>query len=192
MDSARLAILHNSAQTAIDERDAQANELKYLEYPSTRPHGWVPAINPDIRTDEDSDDDIDDEDHDGYNALNPGATDAPLSQRFETHLQQSESGTNPALEAMFGNTKLQRLTSRSAMLQNRKPRGRPRKQDKSASGSRLQNGSMSQQINGITLKSGTKNPALNSLKGVAERTGGMVTFGALVAENMVPGRIQVT
>ena len=195
LDPIKLQLLQATAQEKIDARDAEALQLKYSCYPSTRPLGWVPTTQPMIETDEDNDFDNDnnDEDLDYYNAAD-GQQNHPktqLSQHFEQHLLQTEAGPNPMLNVMFGNTTTEQLQSRSGLLQQKKRRGRPRKSEKSSSGGRLPNGNMHQQLNGTTLDRQAHGPTLKALKDVTLRTAGIVTAAGLISNNMMPGRIQV-
>ena len=197
VDQVRLQVLLTSAKDKIEARNAQALELKYACYPTTRPLGWAPASHPLIDTDDDQDhqdEDNDDGDNDYYNAFDEQRQSSvqPLSQHFEEHLLQCEGGQNPSLNVLFGQSTVERLKARSNLLQQRRGRGRPRKNHKSSSGGRLPNGKMAQQMNGMTLDRHVQGPTNTALKGVTERTGGLVTAQTLVSENIIPGRIQVS
>ena len=194
LDPVRLQILQTNAQEKIEARDAQALEMKHACYPTTRPPGWAPTTQPLIETDVEGDDiHDDDEDNDHYNAYDPERqqTFPPLSQQFEHHLQQTEATNHTGLEVLFGQTKCNQLIARSELLKQRRPRGRPRKADKSSSGGRLPSGQMSQQVNGFTLDRHANGPTKSALKGITERCGTLITPQTLVSHNLIPGRIQV-
>ena len=197
-DPVRLHGLQTTAQEKIEARDAQALELKFTCYPTTRPPGWEPTTQPQIDTDDENDlhqhEHEGDTDYDHYNASvnnNSGARDN-LSQHFQDHLLQAEARPNPGLNVMFGHSQMERLSAKSALLQQRRRRGRPRKGEKSSSGGRLPNGFMSQQLNGMTLHRHALGPTHAALKGVTERCGGLLTPEALVTHNIIPGRIHVS
>ena len=196
-DPIRLQVLQTAAQDKLDARDAQALELKYTCYPSTRPQGWAPTTQPLIDTDDDNDLRVseceDDCDYDGYNAANSqqSSSNNQFSQQFQEHLQETQSLPNPALDVMFGKTTMERVKCRAALLQQHQRRGRRRKGEKSSSGGRLPNGKMSLQINGMTLDRPLEGPTKSALKGVTERCGGLVTVEGLVSQNLIHGRIQV-
>ena len=197
LDPIRLQVLQTTAQDKIDARDAQALELKYTCYPSTRPQGWAPTTQPLIDTDDNDDRRVseleDDCDYDGYNASNNQhfSSNNQLSQHFQEELKQSEAAPNPALDIMFGKSTTERLNYRSELLQQSQRRGRRRKGDKSSSGGRLPNGKMSLQINGMTLARPVEGPTKSALKGVTQRCGGLVTVEGLVSQNLIHGRLQV-
>ena len=91
---------------------------------------------------------------------------------------------------MFGHTTVERLKLRSALLAKRQPRGRRKKSEKAASGSRLSSGVLSQQVDGMTLM--RDNKPIMPLKGLAARVGRALTYEDLVSNNMMAGRIQVS
>ena len=193
-DPVRLDMLQHTAREKIEARDAQALELKYACYPSTRPQGWAPATQQLIDTDEDAENNINDDDDDYYNAYgdqNHGSVPTQLSQHFQEHLAKSEAANNPPLNSLFGQSLMERVNARAALLQERRRPGRPKKADKSSSGGRLPNGKMSQQLNGTTLDRHVLGPSPAALKGVTERCGGIITPQVLVNNNIIPGRIQV-
>ena len=191
LDPVRLQTLQTAARERIDARDAQALEMKYACYPTTRPAGWAPTTQPLIETDDEKNDELDDNDDDYYNAYdnNRQPSFPPLSQHFQDQLNQADTG--PGLQVMFGQAQMERIKLRSALLEQRPQRGRPRKADKSSSGGRLPNGKMSQQINGMTMDRQANGPTASALKGVTERCGGLITPQNLVSQNIIPGRIQV-
>ena len=130
-DPVRLQTLQATAKTKIDERDAEALELKYSCYPSTRPPGWVDSTQPLIDTDDNNEyghnDHDDDCDNDYYNASGFQQGPQHLSQHFQQHLLHTESGPNPDLNNLFGHSKMERLEAKSELLQQKRRRGRPRK-----------------------------------------------------------------
>ena len=103
-----------------DDRDAEALELKYSCYPSTRPPGWVDSIQPLIDTDDNNEyghnDQDDDCDHDFYNASGFQQGPQHLSQHFEQHLLQTVRSPNPDLNVLFGHSQMERLQAKSALL----------------------------------------------------------------------------
>ena len=165
-------------------RDNQALELKYINYPAVRPLGWEPPL-PVLHSDEE---------HDG--ALESDgefvhATEDQIPSEFETQLGLAQANGNPYLDKLFGNTLSDQVRTKFTMLEQRK-RGRPRKADKSSSGARMSNGSMYQQVNGMTLASHARAPSTNALKGVQQRVGGMVSYSNLLQTGAIPGRVQVS
>ena len=176
----KLAILEAKALQDIQDLKNDACELKYLTYPETRPFGWEPPQ-------KDFDDDVDEDDdryHDDFFALHS------RSQQLDEHLQMAETGGNPRIEALFGKTMAERLMLRGDLISQRK-RGRPRKSEKSASGTLGPGNELTQQVNGSSLKRQANGPSKHALKGVQQRTGGLVNFGSLVQNNVLPGRILV-
>ena len=193
LDLSRVDALHNSAQEKLEARDAQARELKYTCFPCTRPPGWTPQIVDDIDTGGEGYAQGEIGDHEDSEYLHGPPVQknlqSQLSQRFETHLQETEAGANPRLEALFGRSLVERLKARSVLLQERRPRGRPKKSEKSASGSRLPSGQLAQQLDGMTLA--RLDQSIPPLKGLKARVGGALTVEALVANNVLAGRLQV-
>ena len=144
-----------------------------MAHPSTRPQDWQPTHN-----DMDADDDGDE-------------LGAPTdTQTLAHHMFMAESGTNPQLEALFGKAIVERIRLKSDLLAKRKP-GRPKKNEKSSSGALGPSGVLSQQLNGSSLPKIAKGPSKAALKGVQQRTGGLVDFGTLVHSNTIPGHILV-
>ena len=84
---------------------------------------------------------------------------------------------------------MEKLKARSALLQDRRPRGRPKKSEKSASGSRLESGQLAQQVDGMTLARNAQ--AIPPLKGLKARVGNALTMDTLISNNVLAGRIQV-
>ena len=178
----KLAALEAKAMQDIQDLKSEANELKFHTYPETRPFGWEPAQN----------DIDDDEKFEGEDPNDCGDDNSQFpSQRLAYHAQQAEAAGNPYFESMFGKTMAERLQMRSDLLKTKK-RGRPKKSDKSASGTLGPGHVLSQQVNGKSLKRNPNGPSLMALKGVQQRTGGLVNFGSLVETNTIPGRILVS
>ena len=136
LDPIRLQVLQATARDKIEARNAQALELKYACYPSTRPHGWAPATQPLIDTDgENNGNALDDDDDDYYNAFGDQQQRSvpPLSQHFEEHLLQAGGGNNPSLEVLFGQSTVERLKARSNLLQEQQRRSYHQQQRRSQS-----------------------------------------------------------
>ena len=173
----KLAVLEAKALQDIQIMKADAQELKFLTYPSSRPQDWQPAHN------EIDADDCDDDDN-----LSGIPTE---TQTLAHHMLMAQSGTNPPMEALFGKSVVERIRLKSDLLAKRKP-GRPKKSEKSSSGALGPGGLLSQQLNGSALPKFVKGPSKAALKGVQQRTGGLVNFGTLVQSNNIPGRILVS
>ena len=178
MDPQKLALLEAKALQDIQDLKTEANELKFQTYPETRPFGWEPLREIEPESEYEGE-------HYAFDGSQP-----QQSSRLDEHLHLAEGGGNPPLEALFGKGMAERLMLRSDLLGQRK-RGRPRKGDKSASGSLGGGNVLSQQVNGISLKKQPNGPSTLALKGVQQRTGGLVNFASLVQNQAIPGRVLV-
>ena len=179
MDPEKLAHLEAKALQDLQDLKTEANELKFQTYPETRPFGWEP-----LRELES------DGEYEGEH-FNFDGSFTQQSNQLGEHLLMAEAGGNPPLEALFGKGMAERLMLRSDLLGQRK-RGRPRKGDKSASGTLGHSNVMSQQVNGTSIKKTPIGPSIGALKGVQQRTGGLVNFASLVQSNAIPGRVLVS
>ena len=173
----KLAILEAKSLQDIQNQKADAQELKFLTYPSTRPNDWQPPHN-----------NIDMDDYEDANDISGVPTDTIT---LAHHMSLAEGGSNPQLEALFGKGLVERIRLKSELLAKRKP-GRPKKNKKSASGALGPDGVLSQQLNGSSLPRQAKGPSQAALKGVQQRTGGLVDFENLVRSHSIPGRILVS
>ena len=160
----------------IQNLKADATELKFITYPTTRPPDWQPPHN-----------ELDHEDEEFDNFGGSAQTD---NETLAQHMFMAECGNNPQLEALFGKALVERIRLRSELLGKRKP-GRPKKTEKSSSGALGPSGLLSQQVNGSSLPKTPNGPSKLALKGVQQRTGGLVNFSSLVEQNSIPGRILV-
>ena len=185
VDRVKLQLLESGALRTLTARDNQALELKYLNYPSVRPIGWQPPMPLLLSDDNDEGNGAFESDSEFMHETQHGFS------TLQVQLGLAESKGNPALESLFGTTKCDQVREQTNALQNRK-RGRPRKSQKSSSGARNANGSMANQLNGITLTSHAKAPSIAALKAVQQRVGGLVSYDTLLASGAIPGRVQVS
>ena len=171
------------------ERDRQARELKFETWPELAPPGWYPRSNPIIDSQQTSDNNChEDEEFTGEERSNKRQL--IVDEGLESALHHAESNENPVLESMFGRTIVEKLRVKSELLKKRAAR-KELASRKSASGSRLRNGGMSQQIGGMALAQPSDGPSARALQEVTRRTGALIKRNTLIQDKILPGRVQV-
>ena len=190
LDLVKLNQLEGKVSAKLQERDRQARELKFETWPELAPPGWHPRSNPMIE-DQQSSDNFDEEDEFGVLETGPKRPRGIVPEEgLESALRNAEASDNPVLESMFGRTIVEKLRLKTDLLKNRAAR-KELASRKSASGSRLRNGAMSQQIGGMTLAQPSDGPSARALQEVTRRTGKLIQHKTLIKESILPGRVQV-